>query len=311
MNRNAIVVGVCGAFVAAVALAVALAARRDVAGLASAPRAKDPAVERLEAKLDALAGEVAALRKERGNAGERVAALGQALDAARKTLDEQAAAIAALRSRPAAAAPAPAVPDEDAAARKAEKQAAARQEFEELRKKVFGGSATRDEQQRFWELARTTGALAELVQELSGKVEQAPADVNARLQLAQAYLAKLLSVPEGPERGVWAMKAEEQWQKVIEQDRENWEARFSLAVSWSYWPEQFNKTPDAIKQFEILREQQTRMQPESGQAQVYLQLSLLYRRMGNLDKAKQALEEGRARHPDDESIKKALETTVR
>ncbi len=304
MNRFPLFAALVGALLAVAALFVSQGARNEVADLRAAPPAKDPALEKLSARIDALTEEVRGLREGRQAVDERVGALERDLALARQAIERQAQALEAATLTPARPVEPAAAPD---AAREAEKRAAAKAEFDLLRKKVFSGEATAEESERFWELARTSGALAEVIQELAQKVEQVPADVNARMQLAQAYLAKLLSVPDGPERGTWAMRAEGQWQKVLELDGAHWEARYSLAVSWSYWPEQFNKTPDAIRQFEMLREQQTRMAPDPEQANVYLTLAMLYRKMGNHEKARGALEEGLARHAGHDGLKKALE----
>ena len=45
-------------------------------------------------------------------------------------------------------------------------------------------------------------------------MEQNPRHEEARMGLADAYVAKLLTVPGGPERGIWGMKAEKQWQTI-------------------------------------------------------------------------------------------------
>lgn len=304
MQRSAVALALAAALLGVAALAVSQMTRSDVAQLQSAPKAKDPALERLEAKVDALVAEVQALHRERQEAVDRLAVVERDLGAARRTLGEQAVA---LRNLPSGAAPVAAADPQTSATEDAAQEAAKKAEFEALGKKIFAHQATPDEQARFWELARTTGVLTDLIAELSKKVEQAPADADARMQLAQGYLAKLLTVPDGPERGAWAMKANEQWQKVLESQPEHWEARFSLAIAWSRWPDFLNKTPDAIREFETLRQQQARMNPEPHQSQTYLQLALLYRKVGNYDKAKQVLQEGLVRHPGEEALQKAME----
>lgn len=306
MNRAPLGLAVGAVLLAIVGLVLGQNARNEIADVKAAIPPANPALDKLPAQLDALAAEVRALRKERQDDAERLAGLERELAAARTSLAQQAAAIESLRSAGAAVVAVEPAPARDTTREAAEK-AAAKAEFDELRRKVFAGEATDEEQQRFWELAHTSGVLAEIISELAAKVEQVPADVSARMQLAQAYLARLLSVPDGPERGSWAMKAEQQWAAVLEIDKDHWEARYSRAISWSYWPEQFNKAPDAIREFETLRAQQQRMTPEPEQANVYVTLAMLYRRVGNADKARQALEEGLVRHPGHDGLRKALE----
>jgi tetratricopeptide (TPR) repeat protein len=124
--------------------------------------------------------------------------------------------------------------------------------------------------------------------------------------LAQAYVAKLMSIPQGPEQGLWSNKAVQQWQAVLEKDPDHWEARYSLAFNWSMWPDFLNKTPDAIREFEKVREVQERQTPEAKHADTYLQLSRLYVKQGKADKAKDVLRSGLGRFPQDEDLKKAL-----
>jgi len=176
-----------------------------------------------------------------------------------------------------------------------------------LLEKVFSGKATEEEEHRFWELARTTGRVDDLIQSLEGKVKDAPGDVPARMNLAQAYIAKLLTIPDGPEKGLWSMKAEGQWKKVLEAEPDHWEARYSLAFNWSMWPDFLNKTPDAIREFEKLKEVQEHGSPQDHQADTYFQLSRLYLKQGKRDKAQEILKTGLSRHPESSELRKALD----
>jgi hypothetical protein len=125
--------------------------------------------------------------------------------------------------------------------------------------------------------------------------------------LADAYIAKLFTVPPGPEMGVWGAKAEEQWKEVLRQDDRHWQSRFNLAFSWSQYPEFLNKAPDSIREFERLRHQQEQGAPEARHADTYFHLHALHRRMGNADRAKEALEEGLRRFPEDPELRKVAE----
>ncbi len=182
--------------------------------------------------------------------------------------------------------------------------------FEELRAKVWSGAASADEEADFWALARTTGALDEVVVELAAKVEAAPRDIELRMQLANAYTAKLLTVPDGPERGIWAGKAEGEWGQILEVDPEHWQSRYNRAFSWSQWPPFMNKAPAAINEFETLRAKQESLAPAKKYGQVYLDLFNLYRSQGNLDKALASLRAGVERHPDSKALRDALEAAT-
>ena len=180
-------------------------------------------------------------------------------------------------------------------------------DFEGLLPKVFKGEATADEQKRFWDLARNTGVVDERLRLEEAAVRVAPTDIPAKLDLAQTYIAKLFTVPPGPEMGVWGAKAETQWKDSLRLDDRNWEARFRLADSYLHYPEFLNKTPDSIREFETLRRQQEASSQEPRFSQTYVKLSLLYRRQGDPQKAREVLDAGALRFPADEEIRKSLD----
>ena len=181
-------------------------------------------------------------------------------------------------------------------------------EYQALRRKVFRDQATADEQKRFFEILKGPGFIDGLLADLEAKVAAAPGDPDARLGLADAYISKLFTVPAGPEMGVWGGKAEEQWKEILKQDDRHWQARYSLAFSWSQYPDFLNKTPDALREFEKLRSQQEQGAAEPRHANTYFLLHSLYRKAGNPEKAKEALEEGLRRFPEDEDLRKVHET---
>jgi tetratricopeptide (TPR) repeat protein len=170
---------------------------------------------------------------------------------------------------------------------------------------VYAGQATEEEEEEFWRTSRERPELLKgILTELEKKVTDAPRDIDARLALASAYIAKLYTVPDGPEKGVWSMKAVTQWNAVIEQDPNNWDAHQSLGFNYSFWPDQFNKGPDAIKHFEAARKIQEGSTPDAKHANTYIQLHKLYVKAGKTDEAAKVLEEGLRRFPDDEELKK-------
>jgi tetratricopeptide (TPR) repeat protein len=277
MRNNLLLVIVVSFVAGAVGAGVAMWAREDPPPVRASAESSD--------------ADVAALRAE-------VAELRRAVDRSRSSR------AGATRQDPAEAAPSRDVGP--VASDKPEKSDGDLPEFERLRRKVFSWQATPEESLRFWELARTSDMLPRLIEQMSKAVEADPENIPARLQLAQAYIAKLYTVPDGPERGAWAMRADAEWRKVLKLDDTNWEARFSIAYSLSQWPKQFNRAPEAIKEFETLVAQQETMRPEPRHAQVYLQLALMYREQGSAKKAEEILRRGLERHPDSEQLAAAL-----
>jgi tetratricopeptide (TPR) repeat protein len=169
-----------------------------------------------------------------------------------------------------------------------------------------GKTATPEEEQRFWELARTTGMVDDLIRALEEEVEAGPRDVAALMNLADAYVAKLLTVPAGPERGLWGMRAEAQWRKVLETDPNHWDARFSLAYGHARYPDFMNMTGKAIRGFEQALEIQESRAPEPRFVTTYLELSRLYQKQGDPAKAREVLRRGMRLHPNHQAMLEAL-----
>ena len=143
------------------------------------------------------------------------------------------------------------------------------------------GDATDEDQARFWKArfwkaARTTGLVDDAIEALEARVGVDGRDQEGRMQLADAYVAKLLTVPAGPERGIWGMKAEKQWQSVVDQDPDHWEAQYTLAFNYSMYPDFVSKTEEAIAGFQAVLEIQQRTAPQEQYSQSYVHLARLY-----------------------------------
>lgn len=161
------------------------------------------------------------------------------------------------------------------------------------------------EQEQFYRRLRTTGIVDELVTELEAAVERAPNDAAVRMQLADAYTAKLSTIPGGPEQGVWGGKAERQWQAVLERQPEHWEARFALGFNYSMYPSFVDRSAEAIEHLEVARRLLPSLPPEPRQADVFTALARMYQRQGKPDAARTALAEGLQRFPGDEGLLRA------
>lgn len=291
----ALLVGGAGLLLATGARDRADSAAAEASGALSALAAAEVHVEEARRAADA------ALEGRRA-AEERLAALEAGL-----------ALLASGRGAAGAAPAAPGVPGaaapsaEGAAARKPAADPAQVAEFKRLRDQFFRNELDGEDQQRFWEYAKREGFLDSVIAEMEAAVAGSPEDIPGRMELSRNYIARLFTVPPGPEMGVWASKAEVQWKEVLARDDRHWEARNSLASSWARYPDFLNKGPDAIREFETLRRQQEAGPVEARQSQVYLELSGLYKRAGNPEKQRAALEDGIRRHPEDEGLRKALE----
>jgi tetratricopeptide (TPR) repeat protein len=205
-----------------------------------------------------------------------------------KALEER---IEALEKSRGAASPA-GEPPKDA---KAPHAKLTREQAKELKDKIASGEATDEEKAQ----------LKEAIEVLEGAVKETPRDIDERFALADLYIAKLQTVPDGMERGMWSMKAVAEWNAVVDLDPNNWQAHYSLGVNYSFWPDQFNKRPDAIKELESARRSAESATPDPKYARTYLQLRQLYLKDGRTDDAKKVLDDGLRLYPDDEELKKA------
>lgn len=245
--------------------------------------------------------------------------LSKRVDRAESTLEELARSLAALdeaskaaitavsTTRPPGAealergGPTPRVGTEPPAVDSAEEA-----EFADLFERLLGHDmdlhGSPEDIERFWQLARTTGVVDAQLKRLAAQVEGNPRDVGLRMALARAYVAKLFTVPGGPEQGLWGERAEAQWQTVLELEPEHWEAQFTLANNWGYYPDFMGKTADAIAGLEHARQIQQGLAPDPRHVQTYLSLARLYQRKGDEERVRSILEAGLSFFPGDEQL---------
>lgn len=168
--------------------------------------------------------------------------------------------------------------------------------------RIFSGEATEDEQLAFWEEMRTSPEIRKIIAEQERKTPKDSMDVQGHMNLAELYIAKLLSASSGPEKGLWGGKAEERWRAVLEIDPNHWEAQHSVAFSLSMYPDFLNKTGEAINEYERLLIIQREQSPEPEHAQSYLELYRLYQKVGDPANALEVLDEGLGFFPDNQHL---------
>lgn len=173
---------------------------------------------------------------------------------------------------------------------------------------VLKGEVSEDEQLAFWQAVKSGDKLDQLIDELKGANTASPGDVQSRLDLGLAYVAKIWSMPDGPEKAIWAGKAEGVWKEVLALEPANWEAQRNIAFSYSRYPDFLNKTGDAISAYEnTLALQEAAPQPHKEYANSYLELARLQVKIGDPGSALSTLQRGAAAHPDNTSIAKQLD----
>jgi tetratricopeptide (TPR) repeat protein len=170
-----------------------------------------------------------------------------------------------------------------------------------LREDVVGPASAED-QARFWKAARESHLVTTVIGELEAVVAAAPDDLAARMQLADAYVTKLTTLPGGPEQGVWGTKAEQQWQAVIDRDPDHWEAQYALAYNFTWYPTAMGKAADAVRGFEQCLRIQEHLPPEARHVATYRNLASLYEQQHQRERAERVLQQGLLRHPGDAGL---------
>jgi tetratricopeptide (TPR) repeat protein len=89
-------------------------------------------------------------------------------------------------------------------------------------------------------------------------------------------------------------------------DPSNWEARFTKAVAMTYWPENLNKGPEVIDQFNTLIAQQEQQPPQPQYAAAYEWLGKQYQKTGQTASAQQVWQRGAALYPDNQRLQNLL-----
>jgi tetratricopeptide (TPR) repeat protein len=108
------------------------------------------------------------------------------------------------------------------------------------------------------------------------------------------------------EQGILAMQADKLFDTALNLDPANWEARFTKAVSLSYWPASMGKTEEVIQQFTTLIQQQETQTPQAQFADSYIWLGDQYQKAGRNDDAKSVWERGVSLFPDSEKLRGKL-----
>lgn len=161
---------------------------------------------------------------------------------------------------------------------------------------------TREEKMAKWKAINAAGALDEVVAMFEAYAKEHPESAAAQVDLGSAYLQKVFKVGNGPEAGVWATKADKAFDAALGIDDHSWDARFSKAVSLSFWPPVFGKQTEAIRNFEVLAEQQSQQPSDPKFAQTWLLLGNLYQQLGKMDQALATWQKGLAIFPDNASL---------
>lgn len=153
-----------------------------------------------------------------------------------------------------------------------------------------------------WNKAKEAGLTDELIALFEQRAEENPNDADAQAELGFAYIAKIQQVTDGPMKGQLGVQADQAFDRALEVDPNHWDARFTKAISYSFWPAFTGKPAQAVTQLEILVERQANLPRDPKHAQTYLMLGNLYQQQGRLEEAQQAWANGAALFPTNQEL---------
>jgi tetratricopeptide (TPR) repeat protein len=158
------------------------------------------------------------------------------------------------------------------------------------------------EKHRTWKDLADAGLLDRAIETFERRAKENPGNADAQAQAGVAYLQKLNTVMSEVEKGTWATKADGAFDAALAVDDHHWEARFTKAMSLSFWPPVFGKQGEAIRQFETLRAQQEELPAEAKFAETYLLLGNMYQNRGETAKAAGIWKDGAQRFPGNKEL---------
>jgi tetratricopeptide (TPR) repeat protein len=164
-----------------------------------------------------------------------------------------------------------------------------------------------DTGEEIWKQLYEAGLMEDAIALLEAEVERNPGDMDLRVELGNAYLKPILfGEAAGMDAGVWATKADAAYDAVLAIDDHHWEARFSKAVSLSFWPPIMGKQPAAISNFETLLDQQNQGPSQPHHIETYVLLGNLYQQSNQPEKATALWQQGLAQFPNDPRLIESL-----
>jgi len=195
------------------------------------------------------------------------------------------------------------------AAMSAEDEELARQaKLDDALSQFLNPDLTDSEFEQLWKDLADAGLLEDAIAMLEDQAAAYPENEDLQVQLGLAYLQPMnVGNIAGVEAGQWAMKADATFDRVLESNPENWDARFIKAMSYSFWPPAFGKQQAAIDHFEILVGQQTTQNSDPKFAQTHVFLGNLYFQTGQGEKAQETWASGLAQYPDNAELRAKME----
>lgn len=164
-----------------------------------------------------------------------------------------------------------------------------------------------NDREKIWSKVKEQGLIEQVVAAFEKRAEETPNNPEVQFELGYAYIQKLQTINDGMEKGTWAVKADSCFDTALKLDEKHWGARFSKAISLSFWPPVFGKQNEAIHHFETLVKQQETMPAQPEFIETYLYLGNMYQQQGNVEKAREAWQKGLTAFPNNEELQKQIQ----
>ena len=195
----------------------------------------------------------------------------------------------------------------DAAASAADAEALATQLLDDSLRMLLDPATDWDAGEAIWKELYEAGLMEDAIALLESEVERNPGDLDLKVELGNAYLKPILfGEATGMDAGKWATKADAMYDAVLALNDHHWEARFSKAISLSFWPPIMGKQPEAIRNFEVLIDQQSGGPSQPQHVETYVLLGNLYQQSGQSEKATALWSQGLALFPNDPRLLEGL-----
>lgn len=175
---------------------------------------------------------------------------------------------------------------------------------------LLNPSLSWDQREAVWKKIRDSGMLDAVIAEMEARAAANPGSAELQLALGDAYLQPIFTGKGGPEAGEWATKADHAFDRALAINPQYWDARFSKAVSLSFWPAVLGKQGEAIHQFEVLLDQQGGSSVRPEFAQTYMFLGNLYQQTGRGDRALEVWNQGLALYPDSADLRSQVDNST-
>ena len=153
-----------------------------------------------------------------------------------------------------------------------------------------------------WKRVHAAGRMAEVIDKFAELAKANPNDTRVQMDLANACLAY---VQMDPTQWQYSVQADGVFDRVLALDENHWEARFTKAMSYTFWPEFTGKKTAALKHFERLVAQQEQLPPEPHHVQTYLFLGNLLQER-DPERARAIWRQGLQRHPNHAELQQRL-----